>query len=104
MDNSENAKRKGRDKPYCIKLPRNNKVGKFGDVIKVAHLGKVHNALLISNRKMSKRLPRYDRHQIILLNEKKEPIGTRILGPVPSALRRREGEYSKVIAMVTRFI
>ena len=105
VDNSENAKRgKRADKPYCIKLPKNNKVGKFGDVIKIAHLGKVHNALLISNRKVSKSLPRYDQHQIILLNDKKEPVGTRILSPVPSALRKKEGQYSKVIALATRFI
>lgn len=106
VDNSANAKRaRGRrlDKPYCIKLPKNNKLGKFGDIIKIAHLGKVHNALIISNRQMSKRLPRYDHHHIILLNEKKEPVGTRILGPVPSALRK-EGQNSKIIAMATRFI
>ncbi len=105
VDNSENAKRgKRADKPYCIKLPKNNKVGKFGDIIKVAHMGKVHNALLISNKKVSKSLPRYDHHQIILLNDKKEPVGTRILGPVPSALRKKEGQYSKFVALATRFI
>lgn len=105
MDNSENARRVKRSGlPYCIKLPKNNKVGKFGDVIKIAHLGKVHNALLISNRQMSKRLPRYDHHYIVMLNDKKEPVGTRILGPVPSALRGKQGQYSKIIAMATRFI
>lgn len=105
VDNSENARKAKRlDQPYCIKLPKNNKVGKFGDIIKIAHLGKVHNALLISNRRMSKRLPRYDHNHIILLNEKREPVGTRILGPVPSAIRRKEGQFSKVIAMATRFI
>lgn len=104
VDNSENSKKvKRTDQPYCIKLPKNNKVGKFGDVIKIAHLGKVHNALIISNRKMSKQLPRYDHHNIILLNEKKEPVGTRIRGPVPSALRKN-GQHSKVVAMASRFI
>lgn len=104
VDNSENSKKvKRTDQPYCIKLPKNNKVGKFGDVIKIAHLGKVHNALIVSNRKMSKQLPRYDHHNIILLNEKKEPVGTRIRGPVPSALRKN-GQHSKVIAMASRFI
>ena len=105
VDNSENAKKSKRSNPpYCIKLYKNNKVGKFGDVIKIAHLGKVHNALLLSNRKPSKSLPRYDQNLIILLNEKREPVGTRILTPIPSALRRREGQFSKVIAMATKFI
>lgn len=105
VDNSENAKKAKRfDQPYCIKLPKNNRVGKFGDIIKIAHLGKVHNAMIVSNRQMSKKLPRYDHHHIIMLNDKKEPVGTRILGPLPSALRGKVGQYSKVIAMATRFI
>lgn len=104
VDNSENAKKvKRSDQPYCIKLPKNNKFAKFGEIIKIAHLGKVHNALIVSNRKMSKRLPRYDNHNIVLLNEKKEPVGTRIRGPIPSAIRK-EGKHSKFIAMATRFI
>lgn len=105
VDNSENAKKVTRlDKPYCIKLPKNNKVAKFGDVIKIAHRGKVHNALIVSNRMPSKWLPRYDTSNIILLNDKLEPVGTRIIGPLPSAIRRKEGQYSKVIAIATKFI
>ena len=105
VDNSENAKKRNRlDRPYCIKLLRNTKVGKFGDIIKIAHRGKVYNAMVVSNRLPSKWLPRYDHHHIILLNDKREPVGTRIHGPVPSALRRKEGQNSKIIAMATRFI
>ena len=105
VDNSDNAKKVTKfDKPYCIKLPKNNKVGKFGDVIKIAHRGKVHNALIVSNRKPSKWLPRYDSSNVILLNDKLEPVGTRIIGPLPSAIRRKEGQYSKVIAIATKFI
>ena len=105
VDNSDNAKKVTRlDQPYCIKLPKNNKVAKFGDVIKIAHRGKVHNALIVSNRRPSKWLPRYDSNNAILLNDKLEPVGTRIFGPLPSAIRRKEGQYSKVIAIATRFI
>ena len=105
VDNSENAKKRNRlDQPYCIKLPKNNRVGKFADIIKIAHRGKVYNAMVVSNRMPSKWLPRYDHHHIILLNEKREPVGTRIHGPVPSALRMKEGQNSKIIAMATRFI
>ena len=105
VDNSDNSRKRNRlDRPYCIKLLKNSKVGKFGDIIKIAHRGKVHNAMVISNRMPSKWLPRYDHHHIILLNEKNEPVGTRIHGPVPSALRRKEGVNSKIIAMATRFI
>ena len=105
VDNSENAKKVTRlDQPYCIKLPGNRKSAGFGDIIKIAHRGKVHNALIVSNRKPGRKLPRYDSHNIILLNNKLEPVGTRILGPLPSVLRRKEGQFSKVIAIASRFI
>ena len=105
VDNSVNAKKVTRlDRPYCIKLPKNSKVAGFGEVITIAHLGKVHKALIVSNRMPSKRLPRYDKHNIILLNDKLEPVGTRIMGPVPSVLRKRDRELSKVIAIASKFI
>ena len=105
VDNSENAKKVTRlDQPYCIKLPKNKKVARFGDIITIAHRGKVHKALLVSNRQTSKRLPRYDSHNIILLDDKLQPIGTRIIGPLPSALKKRQGEFSKVIALASKFI
>lgn len=105
VDNSENAKKvKKLDQPYCIKLPRNSKVAGFGEMITIAHLGKVYKALIVSNRMPSKRLPRYDTHDVILLNEKLEPVGTRIMGPVPSIIRKRDRDLSKVIAIATKFI
>lgn len=105
VDNSDNAKRVTKlDQPYCIGLPRNSKVAGFGDVITIAHRGKVHKALVVSNRMPSKRLPRYESHNIVLLNDKLEPVGTRIIGPLPSVLRKRGGHFSKVIAIATKFI
>lgn len=105
VDNSENAKKVTKlDRPYCIKLPKNRKVARFGDIITIAHRGKVHKALIVSNRKMSKRYPRYDSHNIILLDDKLQPVGTRIVGPLPSVLKKRQGEFSKVIALASKFI
>ncbi|CAI8052293.1 39S ribosomal protein L14, mitochondrial [Geodia barretti] len=105
VDNSENAKKVTRlDRPYCIKLPKNSREAGFGEVITIAHLGKVHKALVVSNRRPSKKLPRYDTHNIILLNDKLEPVGTRIMGPVPSVIRKRSRQLSKVIAIATKFI
>lgn len=104
-DNTNNAKHVTRmDKPYCIKLPKNKKSAGFGEIVTVAHRGKVHKALLVGNRKISKTLPRYDKEYIVLLNDKLEPIGTRITIPLPAQLRLQKERYSKVIAIATRFI
>lgn len=106
VDNCESAKRATKtDQPYCIKLPRDKKVAGFGEIITIAHRGKVHKALIVGNRKPgSKRLPCYDAHHIIMLNEKLEPVGTRIVAPIPSELRRKSGQWSKVLAIATKFI
>lgn len=104
-DNSENAKRTTKlDKPYCIRLPKGKKTAGFGEVVGIAHRGKVHNALVISNRMISKSLPRYDHWYIVLLNNNLEPVGTRLTIPVPSQLRLLKKKFSKVIAIANRFI
>lgn len=104
-DNSDNSKRVTKqDRPYCIKLPKNNKKAGFGDVITIAHRGKVHKALVVSNRVPSKVLPRYDHGYIVLLDSKLEPVGTRVTIPLPSQLRLRKQKFSKVIAIASRFI
>ena len=103
-DNTENAKRVTReDRPYCIKMYKNRKQAGFGDVIGVAHRGKVYKALIVSNRKPSKTLPRYDNEYIVLLNDKLEPLGTRVTIPLPSQLRAFK-KYSKLLAITQRFI
>lgn len=105
VDNSENAKKVTKlDRPYCIKTPKNSKSAGFGDIITIAHRGRVHKALIVSNRRTSKRLPRYDTSNIILLDDKLEPVGTRIIGPLPSAIRSKERKFSKVIAIASKFI
>lgn len=104
-DNSINAKKTSlTDRPYCIALPKNNKVAGFGDIIKIAHRGKVHNAMIVTNTRPSKDLPVYDKWYIVLLNEKNEPAGTRISIPLPTKMRLRKDKFSKIIAMCNRFI
>ena len=104
-DNSINAKKSSIvDRPYCIGLPKNNKTAGFGDIIKIAHRGKVHNAMIVNNTRPSKSLPVYDRWYIALLDEKNDPIGTRITIPLPTKMRLRKDKFSKIIAMCNKFI
>lgn len=105
-DNCDNAKRVSKlDQPYCIKLPKNRKWAGFGDIIRIAHRGKTHMAMIVTHRQTSVDLPRYDSSYIIMLNEKLEPAGTRILIPLPTAIRqKKDKKFSKVIAIASRFI
>jgi large subunit ribosomal protein L14 len=42
-------------------------------------------------------LIRFDRNAAVLINNNKEPIGTRIFGPVPRELRARQ--HMKIISL-----
>ena len=104
-DNSENAKKSSlAQRPTCIGLPKNSKKAGCGDIITVAHKGKVYKALVVSNTKPSKTLPKYDRWYMVLLNEKLEPIGSRITIPLPTQLRLQKDKHSKVISIGNKFI
>ena len=86
---------------------RKKKTGDTGDVIKVAVKGKMTRALIVGCRKPQKELrPRFDKNNVILLNEENVPIGTRVnQGPVSNEVRKRAGRaYPKVPDIVTRFI
>ena len=97
----------------CIKVLKNAKIAKPGDIIivvvkknmphKKIKRGSIHRALLI---RTSKALPRYSGHTIsftdnsaVLLGKRDLPVATRIMGPVYKELR--EKKYMKVISLST---
>jgi large subunit ribosomal protein L14 len=79
---------------------------RIGDVIKVSvkdaiprgkvKKGEVYDAVVVRTRKGVRRadgsLIRFDGNAAVLLNNKQEPIGTRIFGPVTRELRREVHE------------
>jgi large subunit ribosomal protein L14 len=87
-----------------------------GDVIKVSvkdaiprgkvKKGEVYNAVVVRTRKGVRRqdgsLIRFDGNAAVLLNNKLEPIGTRIFGPVTRELRT--GNFMKIISLAPEVI
>lgn len=46
-----------------------------------------------------------DTNNVVLLDNEGNPLGNRILAPIPSTLRANaSGEYSKILAIATKFI
>ena len=106
VDNSElgQVTRRYR-KPYLIGFYKKRRTANVGDVIKVAVKGRPCKALVISTRKPKFDMtPRYDRNNIVLLDDNHAPLGTRIKGPVPAVLRKHKDEFSKVLALAGRFV
>lgn len=102
----------------CIKVlgGSKRKYASIGDVIKVAvkdamprgkvKKGEVYNAVIVRTAKGVRRsdgsLIKFDGNAVVILNNKHEPIGTRIFGPVTRELRTTN--FMKIISLAPEVI
>jgi large subunit ribosomal protein L14 len=107
------ADNSGARRLQCIKVLGGSKrrYAGVGDIIKVSvkdaiprgrvKKGEVYNAVVVRTRKGVRRpdgsLIRFDGNAAVLLNNRLEPIGTRIFGPVTRELRT--GQFMKIISL-----
>lgn len=112
------ADNSGARQVQCIKVLGGSKrrYAQIGDVIKVTvkdaiprgkvKKGEVYNALVVRTRTGVRRPDgskiRFDGNAAVLLNQKLEPIGTRIFGPVTRELRT--GNFMKIISLAPEVI
>jgi large subunit ribosomal protein L14 len=112
------ADNSGARRVQCIKVLGGSKrrYAGVGDVIKVSvkdaiprgkvKKGEVYNAVVVRTRKGVRRpdgsVIRFDGNAAVLLNNKLEPIGTRIFGPVTRELRT--GNFMKIISLAPEVI
>ncbi|XP_030051601.1 large ribosomal subunit protein uL14m [Microcaecilia unicolor] len=91
--------------PRCIHVYNKTGVGKVGDKILLAIKGEKKKALIVGHRMPGPSMtPRFDSNNVVLIEDNGNPTGTRIKIPIPTILRSKEGEYSKVLAIAQRFV
>lgn len=107
------ADNSGARKVQCIKVlgGSHRRYARVGDIIKVAvkeaiprgkvKKGDVMNAVVVRTKKGVRRpdgsVIRFDENAAVLLNASKQPIGTRIFGPVTRELRGEQ--FMKIISL-----
>lgn len=107
------ADNSGARRLMCIKIlgGSHRRYANIGDIIKVSvkeaiprgrvKKGEVYNAVVVRTRKGVRRndgsLIRFDGNAAVLLNNRLEPIGTRIFGPVTRELRGER--FMKIISL-----
>ena len=112
------ADNSGARKVLCIKVLGGSKkrYAQIGDVIKVTvkdaiprgkvKKGEICNALIVRTKKGVRRsdgsLIRFDSNAAVLLDNKREPLGTRVFGSVTRELRA--GNYLKIISLAPEVI
>ncbi len=109
----EVADNSGARRVQCIKVlgGSHRRYARVGDIIKVSvkeaiprgkvKKGDVLNAVVVRTRQGVRRqdgsLIRFDENAAVLLNNSKQPIGTRIFGPVTRELRSEQ--FMKIISL-----
>lgn len=111
LDVADNS---GARRVMCIKVLGGSKrrYASVGDIIKVAvkdavawpcQKGDVYNAVVVRTAKGVRRpdgaLIKFDNNAAVLLNNKLEPLGTRIFGPVTRELRTER--FMKIVSLAT---
>ena len=110
LDVADNS---GARRAMCIKVLGGSKrrYANVGDVIKIAvkdatprgrvKKGDVYNAVVVRTAKGVRRtdgaLIKFDSNAVVLLNNKLEPMGTRIFGPVTRELRTER--FMKIVSL-----
>ncbi len=108
----EVADNSGARRVMCIKVlgGSHRRYAHIGDIIKVSvkealpngkvKKGEVFNAVVVRTRKGVRRadgsLVKFDRNAAVLLNAQKQPVGTRIFGPITRELREK---FMKLISL-----
>ncbi|KAL0178503.1 hypothetical protein M9458_027397, partial [Cirrhinus mrigala] len=83
--------------PKVIHVYTKNGIGKVGDRVLLAIKGQKKKALIVGHKMPGARMtPRFDSNNVVLIEENGNPTGTRIKTPIPTHLRKMEGEYSKL--------
>lgn len=99
------ADNSGAKEVQCIKVlgGSQHNIAKLGEIIVVSvkscipngkvKKGDVHRALIVRTSKEVKRKDgstiKFDRNAVVLINKTKEPIGTRIFGPIAREIRNK---------------
>ncbi|KAM9803980.1 large ribosomal subunit protein uL14m [Neosynchiropus ocellatus] len=91
--------------PRVIHVYTKNGVGKVGDKVLLAIKGQKKAAIIVGHKMPGARMtPRFDSNNVVLIEDNGNPTGTRIKVPLPTQLREREGDFSKVLAIANMFV
>ncbi|KAG8430482.1 hypothetical protein GDO86_020527 [Hymenochirus boettgeri] len=105
VDNSSLGNTPYHRPPKCIHVYNKTGVGKVGDRILLAIKGQKKKALIVGHRMPGPSMtPRFDSNNVVLIEDNGNPVGTRIKTPIPTILRKQDGEFSKVLAIAQNLV
>ena len=92
-------------RPYIIHVYNKMSRGYLGDKVLLAISGKKKRAYIVGCRQQQKAMvPRFDSNNVVLIEDNGTPTATRIRSPIPSVLRGKEGDFTKILSMASKFV
>ncbi|XP_045171899.2 39S ribosomal protein L14, mitochondrial-like [Mercenaria mercenaria] len=80
-------------------------IGYIGDKVLVTVMGEKKKAYIVGCvQKQKPNVPKFDTNNVVLVEESGAPTGTRIRVPIPSCLRGKEGDFTKILSIATKFV
>ncbi|KAM7539375.1 hypothetical protein Aperf_G00000057525 [Anoplocephala perfoliata] len=96
-----------RRKPMVIRVYNHRNRGVTGDRVLLAVNGLKKKAWIVGCRMPSKNgWPRFESNNAVLIDDEGNPLGTRILVPIPAKLRSLQSstDITKILAIATSFV
>lgn len=88
-----------------IHVYNKKEVAYLGDKVLLAIRGQKKKAYLVGlKQKQKPNVPRFDSNNVVLVDDSGSPLGTRITVPIPSKLRSKEGDFTKILSLATKFV
>ncbi len=89
----------------CIHVYNHKGVATIGDKVLVTVKGEMKRGYITGCvKKQTAMIPKFDTNNVVLIETNGTPTGTRIRLPIPSVLRGKKGEFTKIIAIATKFV
>ena len=94
---------------HCYKrnnnLTRTRLTAGLGDKVLLAIKGEMKKAIIVGCKQLVRKpnVPQFDSRNVVLIDDDGNPIGTRIIAPIPAFFRTR-GDLAKIAAIATTFV
>ncbi|GFS08841.1 mitochondrial ribosomal protein L14 [Elysia marginata] len=91
--------------PRVIHVYNKKNIGHLGDKVLVTVKGEMRRAYIVGlKQKQKANVPRMDTNNIVLVDDNGNPLGNRIHVPIPSCLRGKGGDLTKILSLATKFV
>lgn len=82
-----------------------HQTGGLGDKVLVTILGQMKKGFVVGCVQTQKAfIPKFDKNNVVLVDNNNVPLGTRITAPLPNYLRKQGANTARMMAIGTKFV